>query len=89
MENREFENYKNSLVGHSCGSSDIAFKQYQKARDSITKDMRKLEHDKWKTLTNGSNSKNFWQSIDWKGNMSKCDTSKSTIEDLASHFEDL
>ena len=87
--NREFLNYKNSLVGQSCDSQDVAIRKYQKARSSITKDLRKLEHDKWKKLSDGPNSQNLWQHIDWKGNVSKGDIIKPGTEDLVLHFEEL
>ena len=51
--------------------------------------MRKLEHDKWKKSSDGPNSQDLWQHIDWKGNVSKGDIIKPATEDLVLHFEEL
>ena len=88
-ENSEFENYKNSLIGHSLDSPESVYQKYQKERNTITSDMYMSEHQRWKALTDDANSKNLWHSINWKGNLSKCsnNTENPTVDVLALHFK--
>ena len=87
--NAEFENYQQSLKGESSDSSDDAMKKYQTARNSVSSSMHNIEHTKWNTLIDSKNSKDLWDSIDWKGNLSKRETVRPTDDELALHFEKL
>ena len=51
--------------------------------------MHKIEHTKWTALIKNKNSKDLWDSIDWNGNLSKCETVRPTDDELALHFEKL
>ena len=87
--NLEFENYQKSLKGESIDSSSDALKKYQSARNNVSSSMHKTEHSKWTKLIQNKNSKDLWNSIDWNGNLSKCETVQPTDDELALHFEKL
>ena len=87
--NEEFKNYQKSLSGESNDSVEEAWKKYQLSRNSVSSSMQHSEHRKWTTFVNNRNAKDLWDSINWKGNLSKCETVRPTDDELALHFEKL
>lgn len=87
--NQEFENYQRSLKGESTDSTEEAWRKYQLSRNSVSRSMQNIEHRKWTSFISNKNTKELWNSIDWKGNLSKCETVRPTDDELALHFEKL
>ena len=87
--NEEFENYQRSLKGESIDSTEDAWRKYQLSRNSVSSSMQNIEHKKWTSFVESKNAKELWDSIDWKGNLSKCQTVRPTDDELALHFEKL
>ena len=87
--NTAFENYQGSLEGNSANTPEEAYQAYQKARNDITTDMHKTEFEKWSDLVKNESSKELWENIDWKGNLSKEVGNRPTNDELALHFEKL
>jgi hypothetical protein len=87
--NTEFDNYQKSLKGESHDSIEEAQEKYQLARNSVSSSMHKIEHEKWTAVVNSKNAKDMWDRIDWKGNLSKCESMRPTEDELALHFEKL
>ena len=87
--NSEFDNYQKSLIGESADTTEEALSKYQNARNRITSSMHNTEHNKWNSLIDNNNPKKLWDSIDWKGNMSKSEIVKPSDDELALHFETL
>ena len=87
--NSEFENFRKSLNGQSADTTEEALRKYQLARGNVTSDTYRTENSRWNTLIEGS-PKDLWNSIDWKGNLSKGNPIRpSNNEELALHFEKL
>ena len=84
--NAEFDNFRESLKDESSASDD-ALKIYMAARKSVSSSMNRIELAKWTSSVNNRNSKDLWESIDWKGNISKRETVRPTNDELALHFE--
>ena len=87
--NEEFDNYQKSLRGESVDSVEEAWKKYQLSRKSVTSSMHDVEHNKWTSFIESKNAKDLWESIDWKGNLSRSQTVRPTDDELALHFEKL
>lgn len=51
--------------------------------------MNKIRFAKWNASIDGINSKDFWNSVDWKGNTLKRETVRPSNDELALHFEKL
>ena len=86
--NLEFNNYLKCLDGQSNETLETAFSRYQIARNAVTADMLRRDHERWRNTMNDSDTK-IWQTIDWKGNMVREKKEQPEIEDLALHFEKL
>ena len=87
--NDEFQRYITTLSEGSKEDILTAYNRYQKARSEITSDMCNTEHNRWTVLTNENDSKTFWAAIDWKCSLSKQNTLKPQVDELASYFENL
>ena len=87
--NSEFQKYQDSLLNSSQEDINIAYSNYQKARNAITGDIYAREYKKWSDLINSTDSKKFWDTIDWKGNLSKQMLDRPSAEQLSSYFENL
>ena len=87
--NEEFDNYQKCLRGESHDSVEEAWKKYQLSRNSVSSTMHDVEHNRWTSFIESKNSKDLWDSIDWKGNLSRCQTVRPTDDELAFHFEKL
>ena len=87
--NSEFDNYRKTLNGQATDTPEEALRKYQEARSNVSNNMHGAENKRWKNLVESGDSKSLWESIDWKGNLSKSETVKPSNEKLALHFEKL
>ena len=87
--NKRFENLRSCINGEVNADKDNLLKDYQTARNKISKESISREQMKWNEVTTDSNSKRMWEKIDWKGNVRQQVTESPIFDKLTNHFENL
>ena len=90
--NAAFERYLTTLEDRSASDDEIntAFKTYTDARKCVTREIMKMDSDKWVNILKENDAKAFWRFVDWKGNFkNKKSTIAPSITEFEVFFEDL